>query len=59
MDVVLVGHSTYSQKGFLSLSCGRELRYDDVVYQARIESWRESHNNNINTNNELMKEVEK
>ena len=55
--VGLVGDSAYSQKGFLSMSCGRELRYDDAVCPARIESWRESHNNNINNNNEAMKEV--
>ena len=42
LDVGLVGDSAYSQKGFPSMSCGRELRYDDVVYPARIESWRES-----------------
>ena len=31
-----------------------------LIYPARIESWREfyNNNNNINTNNELMKEVE-
>ena len=51
--------SVYSRKGFPSMSCGRELRYDDVIYPARIESWREFYNNNnINTNNELMKDVE-
>ena len=36
-DVGLVGNSTYSQKGVMSLSCGRELRCD-TVYPARTES---------------------
>ena len=40
-DVCLFGNCTYSQKGAASLSCVRELRCD-VVYPARIESWRES-----------------
>ena len=58
-DVGPVGDSAYSQKGFPSMSWGRELGNDDVVHPARIESCRESHNNNnSNTNNELMKEIE-
>ena len=48
-DVSLVGNSTHSQKGVSSLSCGRELRCD-IVNPARIESWRESHNNSDNNN---------
>ena len=42
LGVGLFGDSAYSQKGFPSMSCVREPRYDDVVYPARIDSWRES-----------------
>ena len=41
-DVGLVENSKYYQKNFASLSCGREMRRD-IVYPARIESWREAH----------------
>ena len=56
-DVSLVGNSTYSQKGVVSVSCRRELRCD-IEYQERIKSRRESHhhhpNNNNNNNNNNM-----
>ena len=55
--VELIGNSAYSQKGVASLSCRGELSCD-MVYPARIESWRESHydknddhNDNNNNNN--------
>ena len=49
--VGLIANSTYSQKGVASLSCRRDLRCD-MVYPARIESWRESHNDNNDDRND-------
>ena len=50
-DDGLVGNITHPQKGAASLSCGKELRRGKEQ-SARIESWRESRNNNdTNINN--------
>jgi len=49
-------HTLYGKKGVASLSWRRELRCD-IEYQARIESWRDSHHHhnphhhNNNNNN--------